>query len=287
MSTTKKDRLITRTGKLEQPSPLEELQWIYVSDSNQGQYSNGVCKISTEILSNGGKLVDYSQAYLSVPYVVVLTKEDDANPPVVVDLAVLHDYKVALKTLPVNSLRVDMNNSTLVESTNYTSMYMSALHYLGANEEDEAYETELFMKKDSPDSWMFSPTVGANGLGLCNNINKYAHVSGTGSSAATPQTNEGMLSKQVTMSNQFVQGTRRVTDMFNAASISTTEVCKIVKGANRIEFHLLVKIPLFKLCPFFGELHLNRGSFFKLELGHRIVSDSSKCIPHYAFFICR
>ena len=89
-------------------------RWIYVSDSNQGQYSNGVCKISTEILSNGGKLVDYSQAYLSVPYVVVLTKMNDAVPPVEVNLAALNDYKVALKTLPVNSLRVDMNNSTHV-----------------------------------------------------------------------------------------------------------------------------------------------------------------------------
>jgi len=61
--------------------PISDVQWIYINDINQQNYSNGYINFTnvSVIGSNVEKQFDWSQAYITIPYSVVVTPSGGAN----------------------------------------------------------------------------------------------------------------------------------------------------------------------------------------------------------------
>ena len=65
--------------------PISDVQWIYINDINQGNYSNGYINFTNVSIigSSVEKQYAWSQAYISMPYTI--TVAPTLNMPFVVD----------------------------------------------------------------------------------------------------------------------------------------------------------------------------------------------------------
>ena len=59
----------------------QDIQWQYINDNNQGNYSNGYINFTNLNLSSGSidKMYSFSNAYITVPYTIALYGDGNVN----------------------------------------------------------------------------------------------------------------------------------------------------------------------------------------------------------------
>jgi hypothetical protein len=113
--------------------PFVSRQVVYVVDQNNGAY-NGQIQLDTSSLSNSGKYASYSEAYFEIPLVVTLANNlpafnaaggNDAERFRTTTNAFSAGLKAGYWHL-IHSLSVEYNNTSVVQLTPFTNMYV---HY--------------------------------------------------------------------------------------------------------------------------------------------------------------
>ena len=153
-------------------------KWVYVNDSNSQNYTSQVVIDSTP-LSNAGGYINWSEGFIVMPLLVQLQNTSTAgNLPVGTKLA---DHSWAFKSgfwQMLNSMTVEFNNQNIVQQTPFLNVFRSFKANTSFSQDDLYNEAPtLGFYPDDAGSWIFNSSVavdgtaslGANGLGLCNN----------------------------------------------------------------------------------------------------------------------
>lgn len=153
--------------------PMIQKSVVYVTDQNNQSYQAGQVMLDTSSLSNSGKWASYSEAILAVPLVMAMT-------PVSGSTIVGWDtgsaqFAAGLKnawTSLIYSMSVEYNNSTVLQLTPFTGIYLhyKALTSMSLDDQEKLSAVTNFYK-DTADSWFFKNTATADGCGESNNRN--------------------------------------------------------------------------------------------------------------------
>jgi hypothetical protein len=148
--------------------PMIEKEVLYATDSNGGSY-NGQIQLDTAILSNSGRWLAYSEAYLEIPFVMSLQSNTDITGG-----SLSHGFMQGLKSgnwQIIDSIQVDLNNTNVVQLQPYTNFYCSykAMSTWSLNDLAK-YGQILGMAPDTAGSGSFAVAAAACGNGYSNNV---------------------------------------------------------------------------------------------------------------------
>jgi hypothetical protein len=161
----------------EDTSPFLSREMIKLKDqAAAGNYSSQTSVFETITLSNGGKWCDYTEAYLTIPLVCVMSGEGlDANGDTyAIDFTAAHikdsDFALGFKNSNlnlINSCAIEYGNRSLVQATDYINDYLIFKQHSEMSEMDEAvHGPTIGYAKDNSKSWYYEAYNG-----VCNNNN--------------------------------------------------------------------------------------------------------------------
>lgn len=112
------------------PSVFVRKDWLSILDNQNGSYQGNQSVIDTSQLANSNKYINYREAYLTVPMLMVLTgaslQVPDANAPLFATKP--FDQCVGLKNWYgsiVHSFTLDYNGTTIIQQTPYIGLWNS------------------------------------------------------------------------------------------------------------------------------------------------------------------
>jgi hypothetical protein len=164
--------LADESGK---PATFVDKQWLYVNDSNNGNYS-GQIVIDSTTLSNSGSYIGWSEAYLAVPLVL------QAESASLTTGAEKFDFGMALKSgywQLIHSMSVEFNNGSVVQQTPFLNVFSSFKNLTSWCDGDlKCWGKVTGFCPDTADSWVYNTVLAAastanplsgSGQGFCNN----------------------------------------------------------------------------------------------------------------------
>ena len=105
---------------------VQDIQWQYINDNNQGNYSNGYINFTNLNLSSGSidKMYSFSNAYITVPYTIALYG-DGTNFKFAPDAA--NAYAACLKSSAyiVDWVSCKFDGAQLTRSSNHNHLMMN------------------------------------------------------------------------------------------------------------------------------------------------------------------
>lgn len=139
---------------------------VYIIDQNNGSYSNNQVILDTASISNSNKWADFTSAIITSPLLVTMTSTFNFSN-------VATDFACGLKnsfTQLISSMSVEYNNSSVVQITNFTNMYISyKLNTSLCVDDLVIVGTQIGFAKDSAQSWIYTNTPTLGGMGSLNN----------------------------------------------------------------------------------------------------------------------
>lgn len=248
-------------------SPFNRREMIKIRDiASAGNYSNGTVTFETVSLSNGGRWCDYTEAYITIPVVVVVSGVVDAGGAVV-DFTVDHlkhsDMLLTLKNSYlnlINSCQIKYGNTSRIQQTNYINQYLIFKQHTEMSQQDEElHGPTIGYAKDTSNSWYYNDTNG-----VCNNKLGSLKPSALRHSAVP---NSGMY-KRAMFSNGVGDATSNQDSVLGADGSNLKQSSRnyIVNTATYKAFYYnavlrLKDMPLFASFP-----SLLKGGNFRIEL---------------------
>lgn len=147
-------------------SPFTRKEVIKIKDmSTSGNYSTGQVVFETISLSNSGKWCDYTEAFITIPTVSVISGVDvnfTADHVKDSDMALV--FKNSHLNL-INSCQIDYGNQSAVQQTDHINDYLIFKQHTELSMQDEElHGPTIGYAKDSSRSWRWSQVNG-----ICNN----------------------------------------------------------------------------------------------------------------------
>tara|TARA_R110000822_G_scaffold52123_2_gene135082 strand:- start:2109 stop:3827 length:1719 start_codon:yes stop_codon:yes gene_type:complete len=106
-------------------SVMADKKWLSVIDQNNGSYSSGQSTLETTSLSTSDRMMNYREAYLSVPLVLTAGNESSNNTTGLAnatDKSKLMGLKNSYTSL-VHSMSVDLNGTNIIQTTPFSELY--------------------------------------------------------------------------------------------------------------------------------------------------------------------
>ena len=107
-------------------SIMLDKKWLSVLDQNNGSYSSGQSTLETTSLATSDRLMNYREAYLTVPLVITVGNNTNANgagmPSAVTNKSKLFGLKNSYTSL-IHSMSVDLNGSNIIQQTPFSEFY--------------------------------------------------------------------------------------------------------------------------------------------------------------------
>ena len=156
-------QLSSRNDLMESVASKREL--VYITDQNNGSYSNSITFESSAI-SNSGKFANWNESFIVIPYVVQFQAPADLN-------AEINRFCLGMKAgwwHIIHAMSVDLNNINVCQLTSFLNIYSSykCMTTWSYNDMFKLGESVGFWK-DSVDSFRYSAAVSAYGQGSTNN----------------------------------------------------------------------------------------------------------------------
>jgi hypothetical protein len=154
-------------------SPFVRREVIKLRDiAAAGNYSTSTAEFHTVSLSNGGRWCDYTEAYITIPVVCVVTGKLTAAPNTVVNWTADHvkdsDMLLVMKNSNlnlINSCSIEYGNNKVCQQTDRINDYLIfKQHSEMSIQDEELHGPTIGYTKDSASSWYWSPVNG-----VCNN----------------------------------------------------------------------------------------------------------------------
>jgi hypothetical protein len=242
-------------------SPFTRKEVIKIKDmSTSGNYSTGQVVFETISLSNSGKWCDYTEAFITIPTVSVISGVDvNFTDPHVRDSDMALVFKNSHLNL-INSCQIDYGNQSAVQQTDHINDYLIFKQHTELSMQDEElHGPTIGYAKDSSRSWRWSAVNG-----ICNNdVGTSLGVVARHSAAV----NEGMFGRsQVYFARDDTLNGR--TAIFGADDnvVKQSNRSYIVNAADHKAYYhnvivRLKDLPLFQSMP-----SLLKGGNFKITL---------------------
>jgi hypothetical protein len=285
--------------------PFTRRDLLYVVDENQGSYA-GVNQLiySTSSIANSGRWSSFSEAFLEVPLTVVMsnTNSDFSGD---IDDTKGADFLCALKSgyhQIINSISVELNNTTIVQQTNLTNAHIS----YRLNTQQSLNDVSLNgatngVFPDGARSWKYA--TGTSGvrnnevMPIANNL-----VNATSGYAGSETFNAGLTERLQQVLDVSTTGTgtgvNGASSLISASNIDTFGKSVVYAKTGTASsslvskiWHITAIIRLKDLHPFFEPQNcpLLKGAFFKFYLNLNqsvtsftyVASPASNVVSHY------
>lgn len=149
--------------------PFIRRENVYIIDQNNGSYTNNTIIMDCASVSNAGKWADFQNATIVVPLVLTMSSLFDFSGVVNSDFAV--GLKNGFHQL-ISSINVEYNNSSVVQISNLTNMYISyKLNTTLCVDDIVTIGSQIGFYHDSAQSWLYTNVQSYRGRGSCNNGN--------------------------------------------------------------------------------------------------------------------
>ena len=250
--------------------PFIRRENVYIIDQNNGSYTNNTIIMDCASVSNAGKWADFQNATIVVPLILTMSSTFNFS-------AIASDFAVGLKNgfhQLISSINVEYNNSSVVQISNLTNMYISyKLNTTLCVDDIVTIGSQIGFYHDSAQSWQYTTDESIGGQGSQNN---------TDNIIATPVTsysgmygNLGFFKRQLDIlfsANQFGVQTL-LGGGVNWASVSAT-FCKSytikttapVNGYYGQAWYILATIRLKDMADFFAQMPLVRNAYVNLYI---------------------
>ncbi len=152
----------------ENVSPFTSYQMISTKDqASAGNYGSAQSVFETISLSNSGKWTDYSEAYFTIPVIIVASTKLDAVDSIVAYTGSHLQYADTLLGLKnsnlnlINSIQIDYGNTQMVQASDYINEYLIYKQHETMSEQDELLNgSTIGYAKDCSTSWYYSDESG-------------------------------------------------------------------------------------------------------------------------------
>ena len=255
---------------------FESRQYIWVSDSNSGNYPNGQIQMDLSSLSNSGKIIDFSQSFLTIPLVLNVGSFSGTAPTATAENVFGASLKNGVHNL-INSLSLEISNNQVINLTSFSNLDINyrLLSTMDLNTVGN-FAPSINFSKDSVESinYQTGATSSINGIGECNNTIKGALFSSAnfwGGSAF--QQNTGRLERMKNTSFDPAGGVGGVNYTKSDGSncnIVGKNYC--VQNGTNITYYILATIPLKILHDIFVQLPLSKGTYCRLVINSNCQS---------------
>ncbi len=146
-------------------------KWIYVNDSNTGNYTSQVVIDSTP-LANAGGYINWQEGFILMPLVVQLSAETDSDLPANTDLG-LESWALKNSFIQmINSMNIEFNNQNLVQAIPLTNVFRTFKLLTSYSQDDLVNNGSQYgFWPDAVNNWTYQTAASVNGVGFCNNAN--------------------------------------------------------------------------------------------------------------------
>jgi hypothetical protein len=248
--------------------PFIKKEYVYMLDQNNGSYSNNQIILDLAAISNSGKWCDWANAELVVPLLITMTSATNFS-------AVASDYAVGLKNgfhQIVNSINVEYNNTSVVQVSNLTNMYISYKlnTTLGLNDV-LTIGPQIGFSPDSYLSWSYQTAGSLRGVGSTNNVNNPGFFD-TSVAFSSVQDNTGFTQRlldQVFTNNQVGVSTllgatwntisAQYAKSYTTPAVFASSICSKA-------WNILATIRLKDIADFFAQMPLTRNAYIKMYI---------------------
>ena len=140
--------------------PISDVQWIYINDINQGNYNNGYVNFSNvSIIGNSiEKQYLWSQAYVSIPYTVVLTSS--TNNPFLISKANVNAVSVKSYSTFCDWTSIKFNGVSCNRNSYYNHLMMNERIKAYNSDKYRLYSDIMCHEWDNGASISYVPAIG-------------------------------------------------------------------------------------------------------------------------------
>ena len=266
------DALLYEISKSEELAgePFTRRENVYIIDQNNGSYTNNQIIMDCAAVSNSGKWADFANARLAIPLLITMSSDFNFGAA-----GIYTDFACGLKNgfhQLVSSLNVEYNNTSVVQISNFTNVYISyKLNTTLGVDDVVTIGDSIGFSPDGDQSWEYSDTASRGGDGSQNNGVAIGAISLAGAWNGT-DSNNGFVRRL--LAQVFTANQKGVTDLLGASpswsSVSsqfaknwTTDVV-LSSGVYGKAWNILATIRLKDLTDFFAQMPLTRNAYIKL-----------------------
>jgi hypothetical protein len=247
--------------------PFTRRENVYIIDQNNGSYSNNTILLDCASVSNAGKWADFANATIAVPLTLSLSSTYNFS-------AIASDFALGLKNgfhQIVSSLNVEYNNSSVVQISNFTNMYISyKLNTTLSVDDVVTIGSQIGFAYDSEGSWIYGNGTSIVGMGSINNSDNFLE---TNYSVAFKGMSGNLGFGKRQLNTTFTSGQTGVSTLLgvNWFSVSATYARNYsIKGLSGLYYYqcwyILATLRLKDLADFFAQMPLVRNSYMKLYI---------------------
>ena len=258
--------------------PFIKKEWtnaIYDTNTSSNYSSNQVI-FETTSLSNSGSLIGYDEGFISLPFVIKVSKAGGTTDWTNAALGGT-DFMIGFKNSHVqliNSFSITYGNIDIVQAVPLTNAYLTFIQHSEFSQEDEWLNGPLTgYSKDNSSSWYFKkPTLpgapgsvnvllgDSRGIGIGNNCN-FKLVDGFD---VNDTNNDGLLKRQKLV-NKYNTEKLEILGTFDKQKTSAKSYVENKVDAKYIFYDVFIRLK--DLCPnLFKNFPLTMGSKFKITL---------------------
>lgn len=248
--------------------PFVKRENVYIIDQNNGSYSNNQILMDCAAVSNAGKWADFANAYIQTPLIHTLSSSTNFS-------GAACDFAQGLKNgfhQIVSSLNVEYNNSSVVQISNFTNVYISyKLNTTLCVDDIATIGNQIGFFPDTAESWRYHTTASADGIGSTNNRESPALALASFNAAFSGLAgNVGFSQRQ--LQTTFTDGQTGVDDILGAnwASVSSTfarpltSAVAVSGGTYYKSWMIIATLRLKDLSDFFAQMPLIRNAYMKI-----------------------
>lgn len=259
-------------------TPFTKKEMLYALDSNNQSY-NGQINFSTETLASSGDWLNYSEAYIVVPFLITLRSSADKNATM--RSAFFAGLKNGTYQI-IDSISVDINGVNVVSQQSFLSHYVNYKLMTTFSEDDlkKHGATSIFYPDNA--AHKFSAVASTNGDGYSNNVilsTTTPSFAGAGTTLDTYNVGLAERMKYTSYSipgggnNILPAGVGAVPTGLNGTNLDQTfkSYCtdnNLATAGLILQWTICATIPLKFLADFFDKICLTKGTLMNIVINY-------------------
>jgi hypothetical protein len=276
---------------------ISDVQWVYINDINQGNYSNGFINFTnvSVIGSDVSKQYDWSQAYLAIPITVTVVP-DGTLLTTVIDPVNANALSIKSNACLVDWVSCKFNGVSVTRNSYYNHLLMNENIKMYSDDKFKIYGDILNHSWDTGNSIGLIGTAGEYNnctnlaTGLVAQGNRPGTIPNLGHRARCAKTNIDMTDNTNSSLAQFLLGNSDLTPNSRQTQIGSTTILNnenqnslVYQGTDGLCFQSISLIPLSELHDFFKQMpSVASSTGFELRLQMNLSKENSYQIRYNA-----
>ena len=255
--------------------PINDVQYLYINDSNASNYSNGYINFSNVSIigSNVDKHYIWSQAYLAIPYTI--TVASTLNMPFQVDPSNVNALSVKSYASFIDWVSVKFNGVSCTRNSYYNHLMMNERIKTYNNDKYRLYGDIMNHAWDTGNGIQYSTTLGEYNNTPLQEGFKTSNIINQGHLQRCAKSNIDITNVANSSLASFM-GT-------SVASLRDTENQNVLvyQGTDGLMFQGTAIIPLSELCDFFKQLpSVASSTGFELRLQSNVARENTYTVGY-------